>query len=345
MSNIIQKTYTDLENPDFNQTYVNSRYAPVGNQSVGLPFPMYKEYGGRLTDWRSSAYQTGTWKKQFDLPFNTNLLRTSITQDSINLGNDKNNSWVSNTQTLKNVTGTLGCNDNKDCDIHPNTTCNINYQNWNMNKGSQTGGYCSTTVYPELKNDTGQAVLAGQCGTQFVRLAAHQGGIGKKCTQDSECGKDYFCNNEVNVSGSNIQQTGYCAMKYECPQGKTAFLGTPWNSGIPIPPPSDQNAGGGYSSQAQCMENAQSTQNCVQMCNGKWVATYPGYCEIAGSLRGPQGETRTSSINVENQGFTIPAFATSRSSNWEPQRPRTLASQEPLDYFRRLDPIPPNLTR
>lgn len=344
MSNSLQKAYQDLENPSFNQTYTNSRYAPTGNQKVGLPFPMYKEYGGRFTDWRSSAYQTSTWKKQFGLPLNTNFLRTSITQDSVNLGNEHNTSWVAETQTLKNVTSSLGCNNNTDCDSQPHTTCNINYDNWNTAYGSQPGGYCSTTVYPEIKNQLGQSVLSGQCGTSYVRKHGMDGGIGKQCQTDGDCAQGYFCNNQYDFVGSNIQQSGYCSMKYQCPDGSEQFLGTPWNSGIPIPPARDQNAGGGYTSYEKCMEHAESTQNCVSMCDGKWIATYPGYCGITKSLRDQAGYTRTSGAGAIDRGFEIPAFATNRSSVWgESAMSRAGSEQEPLDYIRRLDPIPPNL--
>ena len=41
-----------------------------------------------------------------------------------------------------------------------------------------------------------------------------------------------------------IQQTGYCAQRYQCPDGSINFLGTPYNSGIPQPPPMNQNNNG-----------------------------------------------------------------------------------------------------
>jgi len=31
--------------------YTNARYAAIGNETVGKPFPAFREYAGRFTDW------------------------------------------------------------------------------------------------------------------------------------------------------------------------------------------------------------------------------------------------------------------------------------------------------
>ena len=354
-TNFVQKAYQDLEAPDFNNTYTNSRYAPQGNQKVGLPFPMYKEFGGRLTDWRSSGLQESTWKKEFGLPTNTNFFRTSVTADALNLGNANNSVWVKDTQTLKNVANTIGCNNNEDCEVWPGTTCNFNYENWPDAFGNQSGGYCSNTYYPEMKSNQGHPSPAGTCGN-FHRKLANEGGIGRACTTDADCGQGYACNNTYDFVGSNLQQSGYCAMTYACPDGSQHFLGTPWNSGIPIPPPKDQNnSGHGYDSKDVCLQNIVGKQDCVQDCNGRWFATYPGYCGVQQSLR--QGvNTRTSGQRAEVQGFELPGFATTGSSNMGGVKTKAFTSwniqsdiggrstiQESEDYAQSLDPIPRNL--
>ncbi len=336
----------------FNNVYTNSRYAPTGNQTTGQPFPNYKEFGGRLTDWKSSGLKESTWKKEFNLPTNNNFFRTAVTADALNLGNAENDAWVSRTQTLANVGDTLSCNNNADCDAWKGTTCNGQYENWPDAHGNQSGGYCATTIYPELGENVGP-----NGGGQYNRKLTNQGGIGRACTSDNECGQGYSCNNEYDFNGSNIQQTGYCAKTFKCPDGKKHFLGTPWNSGIPQVPPSEQNMNGqGYGSKEMCNNYATPQQDCVKSGNGKWFAVYPGYCGVPTSLRDggqPTGNVRTTSPNNQKQGFRIPAYATNKSSSmgskvqafttWNIPSNTADGSTEALQYSMATNPMPKNL--
>jgi hypothetical protein len=182
MSSVNFMASANKELQSFNNTYTNSRYAPTGNQTTGKPFPSYKEFGGRLTDWRSSGSRESTWKKEFNLPTNNNFFRTAVTADALNLGNSDNASWVSSTQTLGNVVGSLGCNNNADCGPYSGTTCNSNYENWPDAHGNQSGGYCATTIYPELGG------VGPSGGGKYNRKLANEGGIGRGCTTNAECG-------------------------------------------------------------------------------------------------------------------------------------------------------------
>jgi len=336
----------------FNNVYTNSRYAPTGDQTTGKPFPSYKEFGGRLTDWRSSGLKESTWKKEFNLPTNDNFFRTAVTANALDLGNTETDAWVASTQTLSNVGGTLACSNDADCGSWGGTTCNANYENWPSSHGNQSGGYCSKTFYPELGSGVGP-----NGGGQYNRKLANQGGIGRGCSSDNECGQGYSCNNEYDTFGSNLQQTGYCAQTYDCPDGKKHFLGTPWNSGIPKPPPSEQNNGGqGYVNKETCNNFAMPQQDCVKSANGKWFAVFPGYCGVPPSLRvgnNPTGDVKTTSRSNAQQGFRIPAYATNNSSSmgtrlqafttWNTPSNVQDGSTEALQYSMSLDPMPKNL--
>ncbi len=295
------------EKDSINNYYTNSRYSPVGNQKVGAPFPLYKQYGGLMTDWRPSGSTNSTLMKQYNLPTNTNFFRNAMVQNSIGLGNNGNAAWVQQTQSLQNVSNSLLCNSNSDCDAWPGTTCNQNYEPWPDAKGNQSGAYCAVTKYPELD------------GGKYFRKNINEGGIGRACTTDNDCGSGYSCNNQVDFNGKNVQQTGYCAQKYECPDGTSHYLGYPYNSGIPKPPPMEQNRNGdGYPNKGSCESAASSQQNCVKGPNGAWYAVYPGYCPLPADLRegGPRGPVMTSSPKEVSQGFFIPAYQTNNASNW-----------------------------
>lgn len=353
MANFMAAANTELKK--VNNTYLNSRYAPTGNDTTGKPFLNYKEFGGRMTDWRSSGLKESTWKKEFNLPTNTNFFRTSVEADALNLGNTENEAWVARTQTLGNLGSTLACNSTADCDAWPGTTCNRNYENWSDAHGNQSGSFCSNTFYPELKQN-GKAV-GSRGGGVYKRKLTNQGGVGRACSSDVECGEGYSCNNEYDFNGSNVQQTGYCGMKYTCPDGSTNFLGTPYNSGIPQPPPSDQNEGGkGYSTKEMCLNNSLSQQDCVKGGNNRWYAVYPGYCKVPSNLRQggkPYGNVRTSSPNSINQGFRIPAYATNNASStgssvqafatWNIPSGVKDGSTEALQYSMSSNPVPKNL--
>ena len=341
---------TQTEIGQFNSVYTNSRYAPTGNQTVGLPFPAYKEFGGRFTDWYPSGSTNSTIRKQMNLPTNNNFFRTGFINDGVQYGNESNQAWVNQTQMLGNVGNEMLCTSNDDCrqfGFGDDVVCNSNYQNWTDAKGNQSGGYCAKTVYPELTAEG------------YFRKDINQGGIGRACTTNSDCGDGYSCNNQVNAFGGNNQRsTGYCAQTYQCPDGSSHYLGYPDGSGIPIPPSRDQNnKGQGYSSQDQCSQNALAQQNCVRGPNGNWFAVYPGYCPVATNLReggNPRGATRSSSPNDIRTGFSIPPYATNNGSQWGGQRP-TMAftswnlpsaiqdgSTEAWSYARSLNPKPPN---
>jgi len=287
--------------------YTNSRYAPTGDQQVGVPFPSYKQYGGLMTDWRPAGSRNSTLVKQYNLPTNTNFFRQAMTQNSVGMGANNNVAWVQQTQTLQNVGNSLLCNSDADCGPWPGTTCNKNYEPWPNAKGNQSGAYCAITKYPELESG------------KYVRKNINEGGIGRGCTTDNDCGQGYSCNNEVDFNGKNVQQTGFCAQKYECPAGSSHYLGYPYNSGIPQPPPLGQNnKGAGYTTEQACEAVVNAQQDCVRAPNGAWYAVYPGYCPVPADLRegGPRGPVMTSGPRDLAQGFHIPAYATNNASNW-----------------------------
>lgn len=342
-------------NKSVSNNYLNSRYAPMGNETVGEPFPAYKEYAARFTDNRPSGLAESTLKKQFNLPTNTNFFRTSLTQDAVNLGNTGNEKWVADTQTLENVGWDVACNSTTECSAWPGTTCNLNYENWADAHGNQSGGYCSKTFYPELVQD-GKPVGPNGGGT-YERKNATQGGIGKSCQSDSDCGGGYSCNNEYDVKGSNRQQTGYCAKTYDCGDGGVRFLGTPWNSGIPKPPANDQNMDGrGYPSKDVCSQFATPQQDCIRANNGRYYAVYPGYCPVEPTLREsqkPYGNVRTTGPQAFANGIVIPSYATNKSSSigsktqafttWNNPSSIQDGSTEAMNYSMMTNPIPKNL--
>ena len=282
------------EKDSINNYYTNSRYAPTGDQQVGVPFPLYKQYGGLMTDWRPAGSRNSTLVKQYNLPTTTNFFRQAMTQNSVGMGTNNNAAWVQQTQTLQNVGNSLLCNSDADCGPWPGTTCNRNYEPWPDAKGNQSGAYCSVTKYPELE------------GGRYFRKNINEGGIGRGCSTDNDCGEGYSCNNQVDFNGKNIQQTGFCAQY-------------PYNSGIPKPPPMEQNnKGAGYATEQACAMVASSQQDCVRNSNGAWYAVYPGYCPVPADLRegGPRGPVMTSGPRDLAQGFHIPAYATNNASNW-----------------------------
>lgn len=340
-----------------NNDYINARYAPVGSQKVGDPFPAYKEYAGRLTQWQPSANTTSGIRQQMNLGNNNTYFRKGITQNAIGIQNRALNQWVSGTQTLQNISAdTLFCTDNSDCiKFGPNYKCNANYQTWaDTNLGNQTGSYCSKVLFPEIDSGSYKRVI-------------YNGGIGTKCVTDGDCAKDgngnqiYYCNNSTDFVGHNIQQTGYCSMKYSCGPGDERFLGTPYNSAVPIvPDPSQNNYGSGYNTIQECKTNANASQDCRQL-GSKYYAVYPGYCPMnSTSLRAsgnPEGALQISSENQVARGFAIPAYATNQGSNMgglltsNKQAALALAGSlsgnqstlsEPLRYEMSLNPRPPN---
>ena len=292
--------------------YIGPRYAPTGDQTVGDPFPSFRDYAGRNTQWQPVSASMSTLKKQMNLPNNNTYFRNGMINNAIGTGNKSLHNWVDSTQGLDNVSfDTMYCTSDSACNSKgPGFTCNSNYEPWPDSNGNQSGSVCSFTAYPEI--DSGK----------YIRKHNHQGGIGKACTTDNDCAKDsngnqlYFCNNITDFVGSQVQQTGYCAHKYDCGDGKDRYVGYPYNSGIPFVPPVNQNNNGqGYSTAAECANNAMAQQNCVQM-NGAYFATYPGYCPVGATLRkgGPQGALHVTNQQELEMGFSIPSWATNQQS-------------------------------
>ena len=343
LANFAAATKNEINN--MNNVYTNARYAPTGAQHVGIPFPAYKQSAGQtFTDWRPAGSGASTIMKEFNLPTNTNFFRQAFIDDAVGIGNNQLSAWVNRSQTLATQGETMACNNNDDCSPWPGTTCNSNYEPWPDAKGNQSGSYCAVTLYPEMENG------------QYFRKLINEGGIGKACTTDGDCGQGYACNNETDFNGKNVQQTGYCAQTYQCPDGSSHYLGYPYNSGIPQPPPNNQNNDGqGYRSEGLCLQNALGQQNCVQGVNGSWYAIYPGYCPVPPNLRvdGPKGRVSTSSPNDIRTGFHIPAYATTNASNfgsnqstkaftaWNIPSGIKDGSIESWEYARSLDPKPP----
>lgn len=284
--------------------YVNARYAPVGNEKVGIPFPLFRQPAGYFTDWTPSGQAASNYKRRMNLPTNNTLFRNTAQSDAINLANKQNNAFVFRTQTLTNNGDPIACRNNTDCASWPGTTCNGQYMSWSDAKGNQ-GNYCSITKYPEID------------GGVYTRKTAAEGGIGKACSNDNECGTGYMCNNITDMFGKNVQQTGYCAQTYQCPDG-SHFLGYPYGSGVPIVPPPEQNNGGrGYFSEDECKMNKLAQQDCKQDSSGNWFATYPGYCPVVSNLRSnsqPNGMLPSSSMASQERGIVLPAYATNKSS-------------------------------
>ena len=350
MANFAAAASQELHKANADYNYTNARYAPTGTNQVGVPFPAFKQSAGQtFTDWRPAGSAASTTMKRFNLPTNTNFFRQAYGNDAIGVGNQNLNAWVYRSQTLGNHGDVLSCNVDQDCSAWPGTTCNKNYESWPSAKGNQSGTYCSYTVYPELNNG------------HYSRKLANEGGIGKSCTTDKDCGQGYSCNNETDFIGRNLQQTGYCAMKYQCPDGSSHFLGTPYNSGIPQPPPSTQNNNGqGYNTEEECHNNSRAQQNCKQGANGKFYAVFPGYCPVPSDLRqnnNPSANVFSSSPREVKQGFRIPTYATSLASDYgttpEVQAfsatnmshgshiNESASMNQPFQYASSLDP-PPN---
>lgn len=285
--------------------YVNARYAPIGNQKIGLPFPLFKQPAGYFTDWTPAGQSSSNYKRRMNLPTDNTLFRNTQQSNAVSLQNKQNSAFVYRTQSLANNGDPIACRNNTDCSSWPGTTCNGQFMSWPDAKGSQ-GNYCSLTKYPEMETGT------------YIRKTTNEGGIGRACTTNNDCAPEYSCNNLTDMFGKNVQQTGYCSQEYQCPDG-AHFLGYPYNSGIPIVPPSNQNNGGrGYSSEDECRHNKLAQQDCVQNNTGSWFATYPGYCPVVTNLRqneNPVGMLPSSSIAAQNGGITMPSYATSGGSS------------------------------
>ncbi len=274
----------------------------------GASFLSYKNSSGRYTQWNPTSSSISSFKQQMNLPTDTTKFRNAFQNDSISLGNEGNKDFVFSTATLSGPSAdSRFCTSDADCSAFEGATCNSNRENWNDVYGNDAGSVCNYTVYPELKDGV------------YTRKLQREGGIGKSCFDDSGCGEGYSCNNETNTFGSNIQQNGFCAQKYTCPDGKESYLGTPYNSAVPIEPPASQNNNGkGYQTNDECKHVATAQQQCVAS-NGAYFAVFPGFCKTEASLRKNEtkgtGALRMSSLKAQDEGFVIPGFHMSLPSS------------------------------
>lgn len=291
--------------------------------SDGTAFLAYKNLGGgRFSQNQATSLSVSGLKQQANLPSETTMFRNFVTNDALGVGNESLKNWVFTTQTLSNPsTDNTFCTSDADCSqFSPDHKCNSNYQNWNDAAGNQSGSFCTVTKYPELE------------GSVYNRKLTNEGGIGKNCHTDSDCNTSagYFCNNTTNTFGSNIQQNGFCAMKYSCDDGeKERFLGYPYNSAVPLAPSRTQNNGGqGYTTKEECQHYAAAQQHCVQMkvtdadgneTSGNYFATYPGFCPQPAVLRKNKvmgtGALRASNMQQLDKGFVVPGIGMSLPSN------------------------------
>lgn len=333
---------------------VNYNLPTFGNDNE---FMNYKQPAAYMTQWSTVNQDAGMVALSANVPLDRIAQQNLMTNNGVNLTNNVLKNWTYSTQTLDNVgfntNGVKQCTSNDSCaplnDGNGLYTCNPNYQTWEDAVGQQTGSICSRTIYPELLwvDDNGNK--------GYNRKLQNEGGIGKSCVTNNDCGEGYECNNSTNTFGSNNQQTGYCAQTFMCPDGKKRFLGTPYNSLIPIVPPRDQNNGGkGYTTLEECQDNSSSSQHCVQH-KGNFFAVYPGYCPIPSVLRqngNPQGafvSFKTSS--EENTGFVIPpgvsnqlqhkyGFGSSKALGSLGSSTDTSSDNEPLAYIQSLNGVP-----
>jgi len=306
----------------------------------GVPFQSYKQPADYMTDWFGSSSWNSITSLQQNLPTDNTASRNAHQANALNSGNNSLKGWVFSTQTLTNPSAsTYACTNPSDCaPLGKNYTCNSNYSPWPDSYGNQAAS-CVPVFYPELSGGT------------YQRSLAINGGIGKKCQSDDDCdsGNGYQCNNTTTIFGKNIQQTNYCAQTYKCGTEKR-FLGTPYNSGIPVPPdPSQNNNGRGYSTMAECQSNAMAQQQCVQADNGNYYATFPGFCPLPPNQRinGPQGALPTSNTNTGQ--FSIPSYANSLASSFGSSRAAQALNIgnynkennfSPLQYSLSINPSP-----
>jgi hypothetical protein len=281
------------------EDYLGPRYQD------GTPFPFFKQGAYMLTDFTPAGQSASNYMRRMGLASDNTLARNTMQSDGLNIGNQQGTAFVYRTNTMINNGDPISCRNNTDCSSWPGSVCNPQFMSWKDAKGNQ-GAYCSLIRYPEMKNGN------------YERKTTAEGGIGKACFSDSECGEGYRCNNETDTFGKNIQQTGFCSQVYECPDGEH-FAGYPYGAGNPVVPPKEQNNKGyGYSTNEECVNNKMAQQDCVQDNSGKWFATYPGYCPVIPNMRegaSPYGQLSSSSYKVEQGGFKLPSFANTRGSS------------------------------
>jgi hypothetical protein len=342
-----------LGKPNF--SLAASKVASTSNDSANVNMPRfadggafmaYKNSSGRYTQHQPTSSSVSSLKQQMNLPTSTSQFRRGLQDSAVNIGNDGNKDWVFTTQTLAGPSAdSLLCTSDADCGALAGYSCNSNFQNWNDSYGNQSGSTCAYTMYPELKDGV------------YNRKLSNEGGIGRACFSDEGCNTaaGYSCNNETDLFGSHIQQNGFCAQKYTCPDGKERYLGTPSNSAVPMEPSKSQNMkGAGYSTLDECRSNSKAQQNCIQDKSGAYFAVFPGYCPTVASLRkdpsAGTGALQTSSMNQVNTGFTIPGYHMSLSSSNFGSKKGALSAfnmsgakhemSEPLQYSLSINPKP-----
>jgi hypothetical protein len=256
----------------------------------------------------------------------------------------KNSSGRYTQQTLAGPSAdSLLCTSDADCGALDGYSCNSNFQNWNDSYGNQSGATCAYTMYPELKDGV------------YNRKLSNEGGIGRACFSDEGCNTaaGYSCNNETDMFGSTIQQNGFCAQKYTCPDGKERYLGTPTNSAVPMEPAASQNMqGAGYTTLDECRTHAKAQQNCVKDNTGAYFAVFPGYCPTVASMRKDPstgtGAMQLSSMKEVNTGFVVPGYHMSLGSSGYGAKKGALSAlsfsgtkkemSEPLQYSLSINP-------
>lgn len=319
----------------------------ASRDAEGKPFPLYKQPAYYFTDYTPSSLRESAYNLQRNVPTNAVMANNAMQKDGVAQATQQNIAMVNRTQSLATNTYPIGCtspNDDTQCNLeYPGTKCVAVNMDWNISKGNQTN-FCSHVNYPEL------------AGGKYHRLSAAQGGIGKACRRNDECGEGYVCNNKVTMFGKNRQATGYCAQTYSCPDGSVQVAGYPYNSGQPIPPPPDQNNNGrGYRTASECKENVRGYQDCVRGPNGNWFAVFAEYCPVNASLRqggNPQGAFRTSP--PQQNEIVMPGWGLQSSSgisgapqafaawNLNAKADKSNEDVSPLRYEMAINPAPKN---
>lgn len=311
-NNIYQKALMGFANtnnncPNSKQNYNVSYNSPL--YANNKDFTQYKAPASTFTDHTPSGDQYNLGLIRMSLPYQNNNSRNYLQDNGITYGNSNLDSYVFKTETLATAGYDYSCSSDNDCKIvfGDNYTCNSNIYSWLDTQGIQPGKVCTFTVYPEL-------MWTDQDGNQtYGRKFANEGGIGKACITDNDCGEGYKCNNKTDYFGKNYQQTGYCSQPYYCPNSSdTKFLGYPDGSGVPIAPKNDQNIIDGnpicYDTYDTCLHAMNAGQKCVQY-NCRYCAVYPGYCPPVSNLRqdgSKQGSLLMSLPSQVDSGFVLP---------------------------------------
>lgn len=157
------------------------------------PFPLYRQGAYMFTDFTPAGLRESAYSLERNAPTNAVMANNAMQNDGVSQATQQNIAMVNRTQTLETNSYPIGCTSATDvCSAWPGTKCVAVNIDWNEAKGNQTN-FCSTVNYPELQNG------------MYHRLNANQGGIGKACRHDGECGQGYACNNETNLFGKNRQ--------------------------------------------------------------------------------------------------------------------------------------------